>query len=311
MKIVCVQFDPLLAQVQRNIDHVDKMIADLKPEDVDILVLPEMAFTGYVFSGKDHIRPYLEDAETGPSVQWAKAQAVRFNAYVQVGYPEKRIFNEEDQFHEEFYNSICFVSPEGKLLTTYAKHFLYFTDETWAEEGPEFVGFGICMDVNPYQFKTEFTAFEFAHFHLKKETNLILCSMAWNRDDEAPKEEKVEPKAKSAKSKARKEETEERDRKHPESISHEADGDDDEWEDQDEGTLSEAALRSESIQYWAARMTPYYETKKMGDKDTYIVVSNRSGIEEGSTCVLRLSASGPEVVGMLSAYDEGVLKVEI
>lgn len=29
---------------------------------------------GYVFKDKDHIKPYLEDSETGTSVQWAKEQ---------------------------------------------------------------------------------------------------------------------------------------------------------------------------------------------------------------------------------------------
>lgn len=29
---------------------------------------------GYVFKDKDHIKPYLEDSETGTSVQWAKDQ---------------------------------------------------------------------------------------------------------------------------------------------------------------------------------------------------------------------------------------------
>ena len=62
------------------------------------------------------------------------------------------------------------VSPQGDLVINYDKHFLYETDETWAEEGESFkvfknlkiaqkalnVGFGICMDLSPYQFKARY-----------------------------------------------------------------------------------------------------------------------------------------------------------
>ncbi|CEP15041.1 hypothetical protein [Parasitella parasitica] len=148
---------------------------------MDILVLPEMAFTGYVFKDLQEIMPFLEDSETGPSVLWAKRQAVRLTCFVIVGYPQKT-----DQHN---YNSICCVNPEGKLVYTYQKAFLYETDENWAMEGPGFVsthikglgktGFGICMDLNPYQFKSDFYACEFANFHLNEQSEIILCSMAW------------------------------------------------------------------------------------------------------------------------------------
>ncbi|KAG0375941.1 Carbon-nitrogen hydrolase [Mortierella sp. AD032] len=364
MKIACLQFEPILGEVKRNLAHATSMVAKLKPEDVDVLVLPEMAFSGYVFTSKDHIRPYLEDAETGPSIQWAKEQAIRLNAHVQVGYPEKRIINKENPFKEEYYNSVAFVSPQGVLLNTYAKHFLYYTDENWAEEGPSFesmpveglgqVGFGICMDVNPYQFKTPFSDFEFSTFHLREKTKLLLCSMAWNKGEEAPKKEKVVPKAKSAKSKARLAEEKEKegpskgDQQEQESAnSHVAEtgarttsgaaaasvadkGDDDEgsevgeegdeWEDEpDEEELEMEALKLqyETIHYWAVRMSPFY--KQQGKEpflETHIAIANRLGTESGaqfvgSSCVIKLTKEGPELLGALSSDKEGILFVEI
>ncbi|CAG8749027.1 2841_t:CDS:2, partial [Acaulospora morrowiae] len=61
--------------------------------------------------------------------------------------------------------------------------------ENWADEGPGFkaidvpglgkVGFGICMDINPYKFTAPFDAYEFTNFHLQQKTDIILCSMAW------------------------------------------------------------------------------------------------------------------------------------
>ncbi|CAG8774748.1 2311_t:CDS:2, partial [Racocetra persica] len=159
----------------------------------------------YVFKNKEHIMPYLEDAETGTTVHWAKEQALRLQAFVMVGYPQI-VKGDPDKY----YNSICFVGRNGSLIETYQKTHLYETDESWAEEGPGFksidvpdlgkvllaqintdlfqlliqmiqnqVGFGICMDLNPYRFQAGFTAFEFARFHHRQQSNIILCSMAW------------------------------------------------------------------------------------------------------------------------------------
>ncbi|CAG8691966.1 11428_t:CDS:2, partial [Ambispora leptoticha] len=180
----CVQLKPIFGQVEQNQKRASELLATYKPGDIDIVVLPELAFTGYVFKDKDQVRPFLEDAETGPTVRWAKEQATRLNAFVMVGYPQ--IVKDGA---ERYYNSICFVNPQGELVTTYQKHFLYSVDENWAEEGPEFqsvwvdglgkVGFGICMDLNPYKFMSPWENYEFASFHQGKKTQIILCSMAW------------------------------------------------------------------------------------------------------------------------------------
>ncbi|CAO3702873.1 unnamed protein product [Rhizopus stolonifer] len=185
MKIACCQFDPKLGAVESNMALVDDLLKDYKPGDIEVLVLPEMAFTGYVFKGIEEIKPYLEDSKTGPTVNWSKTQAKRLSCFVIVGYPQI----EGDQY----YNSLCCVDPQGELVETYQKSFLYETDERWAIEGPGFVsvkidklgkiGFGICMDINPYQFKSDFFEHEFANYHLEQETEIMICCMAWLKSE--------------------------------------------------------------------------------------------------------------------------------
>ncbi|KAI7856372.1 N-terminal asparagine amidohydrolase-like protein [Circinella umbellata] len=180
MKIACCQFTPVWGDPHATINLVDNLLSRFEPKDIDLLVLPEMAFTGYVFKNRKEIEPFLEDSKTGLSVTWAKKQAIRLHSYVTVGYPEY-----------PGYNSLCCVDPKGQLIKTYQKSFLYETDEQWAKEGPGFVsmslpnnnemkiGLGICMDINPYQFKTPFENYEFARFHLNHDTELVICCMAW------------------------------------------------------------------------------------------------------------------------------------
>lgn len=40
-------------------------------EDVDLLVLPEMALTGYMFESTDDVEPFAEDARHGRTARWA------------------------------------------------------------------------------------------------------------------------------------------------------------------------------------------------------------------------------------------------
>lgn len=59
------------------------------------------------------------------------AIAKRLECFVVVGYPEIEGEN-------RYYNSLCCVNPQGDVVATYRKTFLYTTDENWAMEGPGF-----------------------------------------------------------------------------------------------------------------------------------------------------------------------------
>lgn len=133
-----------------------------------------------------------------------------------VGYPEIASTNAE---HSQAasqnktapaslcYNSTITVSPEGETLAHYHKTHLYYTDETWAQESdarwltttlpiehtpltalsnpegpglsPVITTFGICMDLNPYQFTAPWTLYELATHTLSTGTQLLSLSMSW------------------------------------------------------------------------------------------------------------------------------------
>ncbi|KAJ3268928.1 Carbon-nitrogen hydrolase [Terramyces sp. JEL0728] len=175
MKVVLLQFEPSFCQIEQSIKTANTLISNIKA--VDYLILPEMCFTGYSFTSKDHILPFCESSN-GPTINWAIDTAKKFDCIVQVGYPRN---------NTDLYNSVCIVNKEG-IITQYDKHFLYYTDENWATEGESFkhieingkkIGFGICMDLNPYRFQAPFTDYEFANYHLQNECDYIFCSMAW------------------------------------------------------------------------------------------------------------------------------------
>ena len=91
MKIACLQFNARLGAVQHNIDRANVLLHSIKPSQLDILVLPELAFSGYNFPDLESIKPFLEPTTSGPTTQWAITIAKRLSCTVIVGYPEVNV----------------------------------------------------------------------------------------------------------------------------------------------------------------------------------------------------------------------------
>ncbi|KAJ4321664.1 hypothetical protein N0V84_005218 [Fusarium piperis] len=194
MRIGCLQFAPQVGDVDNNLNRADAVLSRANPEGLDLLVLPELAFSGYNFKSLQDITPFLEPSRSGISSLWARTIALKYNCTVTVGYPEKVDVSPKWPTGPEYYNSLIVVNGEGETIANYRKSFLYYTDETWALEGKGFYdGFipglgrtsiGICMDINPYKFEAPWHAFEFAFHVLEVESNLVIISMAWMTREE-------------------------------------------------------------------------------------------------------------------------------
>ncbi|KAL3463973.1 carbon-nitrogen hydrolase [Aspergillus heterothallicus] len=155
MRIATLQIAAKLGDVEGNIQRADRILenATLRLNDpqrglkagvsvdeagLDILVLSEMALTGYNYPSLDAVKPYVEQAGKGRTAAWAIETAKRLKCTVCVGYPEVEIADSGEVGGEQqpkYYNSLLVVSPTGSILHNYRKTFLYYTDETWASEG--------------------------------------------------------------------------------------------------------------------------------------------------------------------------------
>lgn len=71
--VACIQYDSKLLDVDRNMRHVNRMISkNIQNHRVDLLVLPELAFYGYLFPDQQSIRKVAEDAQSGVTANWAR-----------------------------------------------------------------------------------------------------------------------------------------------------------------------------------------------------------------------------------------------
>ncbi|ORY92734.1 carbon-nitrogen hydrolase [Leucosporidium creatinivorum] len=223
LRIACAQLSPVFKDVQASIARADELIASSRSGEIDLLVLPEMAFTGYCFTSPEDIKPFLEDPSSGPTFRWASSTAVRLQCYVLIGAPTlspthtpSSASSSSTAAPSPAFNSLLLLSPTGALLHTYHKHHLYETDESWATAGPSFTSWelpfppsspsasasdsartfklvpSICMDLNPKGFVAPFEAYELATFAKEVKADLVVCSMAWLDSEPPTVEEEAE-----------------------------------------------------------------------------------------------------------------------
>ncbi|KFY46411.1 hypothetical protein V494_00454 [Pseudogymnoascus sp. VKM F-4513 (FW-928)] len=277
MRIGCLQFAAQVGELDHNIALADGLLSLSSPQNLDLLVLPELAFTGYNFKSLHAIAPFLEPTTSGPSTDWARATAHKLNCTVVVGYPETVDVSAKWPTSPEYYNSAVAVSPSGATLANYRKSFLYYTDETWALEGPdgffggEFKGLGnvamgICMDLNPYKFEAAWSAWEFAYHIIHVEARVAIVSMAWNTREEA-----------------------ESYAQHPKEPD------------------------METLAYWVARLEPLVRREEEGE--IIVVLANRTGVEgdavyAGTSTVLGIEGGEVRLYGVLGRGVEELLVVD-
>ena len=191
VKVLCVQFEPKYKDVKANILHLEQMLQKYSEKDeIDIIVFPEMSLSGYIFDNLEDIKPYTSLYNQGEQYEFISKLSKRLKCYSFLGYAEVT----QDG---KYYNSCFIITPEGVSLPSYRKHFLYMEDEKWSLEGSDFgymeitskrgiplkLGIGICMDINPYKFKSPFEKMEFANHCLSKNVDLIIFPTNWTDND--------------------------------------------------------------------------------------------------------------------------------
>jgi len=283
MRIACLQFSPRLGNIARNLERAETVISRAEPQDIGLLILPEMAFTGYNFNSVNEINCHLEPTAAGPSTVWARSTARRLGCYVALGYPEYCAHSPSLPLGPvSRYNSAVLVSPKGDVLANYRKHFLFATDELWAEEGPEgfFSGdlpdglgrlaMGICMDLNPRRFETPFEKYEFAHHILDSKADIAVMPMAWLTSQPA------------------------------------------------ESVVDQAQIPdADTLAYWIQRLQPVLDQGGQGQSgETIFAACNRTGTERnacyaGTSAVVGVSKGNVKVYGRLGRGTEDLLVCDV
>ncbi len=65
------QYKPVFGKVDRNLN---KVISTLRNVEADLIVLPELAFTGYYFQNREEVMQYAEDPTHSTTIDSLTAQ---------------------------------------------------------------------------------------------------------------------------------------------------------------------------------------------------------------------------------------------
>ncbi|MCE7741094.1 MAG: acyltransferase [Candidatus Heimdallarchaeota archaeon] len=124
MKVGFLQFGPNLLQVEENIDTISKIISSVK--NFDLLVIPELANSGYVFTKKEELAQVAEEIPGGYFVEKLVELAKQKDGYIVSGICEKQ--------GDVFFNSSVLVGPEG-YVGKYRKIHLFDREKLFFQPG--------------------------------------------------------------------------------------------------------------------------------------------------------------------------------
>jgi predicted amidohydrolase len=160
VKLAAVQYRPPKGRVEEARADLVRLLDEAGNQGADLVVFPEMATSGYVWSNPAEVAPHAEDPR-GPTFRALAAGARRHGAWVVCGFPERFVHpnsrRADGRVGVSFFNSAWVITPTGELATCYRKVLLFEADTSWANPGwrrpvcrTEFgrVAPGICMDLN-------------------------------------------------------------------------------------------------------------------------------------------------------------------
>lgn len=147
VKIACIQMEPIIGEKDRNIRHSVTLIENAADAGARLLVLPELANSGYVFRSREEAFELAEEVPGGPTCDAWMTIAKARDLYIVAGIAERD--------GDELYNSAVVIGPEG-YIGTFRKVHLWNEEALYFEPGnlgfPVFntpigrIGTFICYD---------------------------------------------------------------------------------------------------------------------------------------------------------------------
>ncbi len=122
-KVGYFQFAPRFGRVRENLE---KILSALAHTPADLIVLPELSFTGYYFRDRKELYDLAENIETSSTLECLKDFCLQKELYIVTGFAEKS--------GDKIFNSAVLIGP-GKIVHTYRKLHLFNTEKGCFDPG--------------------------------------------------------------------------------------------------------------------------------------------------------------------------------
>jgi len=126
MKVGYAQFGPIFGDKKANTKAILRLLEEGVDQEADLLVLPELCNTGYVFKSEEEVRTLSEDVPEGRTTRELIKFAENSNLYIVTGLCERG--------NGKYFNSAIIVGPEG-FIAKYRKAHLFNEENLWFSKG--------------------------------------------------------------------------------------------------------------------------------------------------------------------------------
>ena len=123
LRVGFFQFAPTFGKVASNLSII---VSALRNAEADIIVLPELPFTGYLFQDRSELTSLAEDPSTSDAVSSLIALCRDRDFFVITGFAEKSA--------DKIFNSALVIGGDG-VLHTYRKLHLFDTEKEYFDPG--------------------------------------------------------------------------------------------------------------------------------------------------------------------------------
>ncbi len=123
MKIGYFQYRPIFGKVRHNLNKVVNRLSGVK---AGLIVLPELAFTGYYFRDRAEVKTLAEDPKHSVTVDALKTLCKKQKFHIVTGFTEKS--------RDKYFNSALLIGPKG-VEHTYRKLHLFNEETRWFDDG--------------------------------------------------------------------------------------------------------------------------------------------------------------------------------
>jgi N-carbamoylputrescine amidase len=126
LRVACIQMEPRIGQKTDNLERSLLLIANAARAGAQLLVLPELCNTGYVFASRSEAFDAAESVPDGPSCQAWQGAAREHDVVIVAGLVERE--------GARLYNSAVVIAP-NEHLGTYRKNHLWGDENLYFDPG--------------------------------------------------------------------------------------------------------------------------------------------------------------------------------
>src|SRR5207253_5410504 len=125
--VAAIQYESTLGEKEKNVTDLLRLVEEAAQHEARLIVLPEMATTGYCWESRAEIAPHVEPIP-GPTTARFQQLATQHECFIALGLAEV------DSTTNVYYNTLALLGPEG-LVGTYRKIHSFISEPRWARDG--------------------------------------------------------------------------------------------------------------------------------------------------------------------------------